>query len=246
MFEIYSAVIALLIHYSYWTTALNPRHIAANELFDRWRSKCALQKRGHRYHKIFITNTISEYKKCNMQMSFAFCGLYVRHTTTQEIFIMQMPLFKKILWTRIHPHIGKSSKHKNHIDNHSKIDMIIHILLTFCAWKKKRVNLIYRFSRLPCCHFSVRMHKTVLWHLQMTNALKSEIRVWFFLFITKSAKRIIIITDKTMRPRHNERSCGRRNFRLNSISWKCLYFDWNIIESWPNWLSVSIGLDWFR
>ena len=136
MFEIYSAVIALLIHYSYWTTALNPRHIAPNELFDRWRSKCALQKRGHSYHKIFVTNTISEYKKCNMQMSSAFCGLYVRHTTTQEIFIMQMPLFKKILWTRIHPHIGKSSKLKDHIDNHSKIDMIIHILLTFCAWKK--------------------------------------------------------------------------------------------------------------
>ena len=158
-------------------------------------------------------------------------------TTTQEIFIMQMPLFKKILWTPIHPHIGKSRKHKNHIDNHSKIDMIIHILLTFFVWK--RVNLIYQFSWLSCCHFSVRMHKAVLWHLQMTNALKSEIWDRLFLFITKSAKHIIIIIDKTMRPRHNERSCGRRNFRLNCVSWKCLYFDWNIIESCsygPNWL----------
>ena len=237
MFESYSAVIALLTHYSYWTTALNPRYIAPNEHFGRWRSKCTLQKSGHSYHKIFVTNTISEYKKCNMHVSFAFCGLYVRHTTTQQIFIMQMPLFKKILWTRIHPHIGKSNKHTNHIDNHSKINMIIHILLTFCVWK--RVNLIYRFSRLPCWHFSVRMHKTVLWHLQITNALKSEIRDRLFLFITKSTKRIIIIIDKTMRPRHNERRCGRKKFRLNFVSWKCLYFYWNFTESCfygPNWL----------
>ena len=103
MFESYSAVIALQTHYSYWTTAFNPRYTASNEHFDRWGSKCTLQKSGHSYHKIFVTNTISEYKKCNMQISFAFCGLYVRHTTTQEIFIMQMLLFKKILWTRIHP-----------------------------------------------------------------------------------------------------------------------------------------------
>ena len=123
MFESSSAVIALLTHYSYWTTAFNHRYIAPNEHFDRWRSKCTLQKSGHSYHKIFVTNIISEYKKCNMLMSFAFCGLYVRHTT-QEIFIMQMLLFKKILWTRIHPHIDKSNKHTNNIDNHSKINTV--------------------------------------------------------------------------------------------------------------------------